>query len=115
MMWIDDRGVAHTVSLPDPQRLMDSAFADSLAALVRLDSEDVEDAVAQAEEEVFESLEDCAIGVDAGSSPGATPPTQILRGAVHDVAQLHAAITMVEFRWRLDAVLALEDVIESLS
>lgn len=84
MMWIDDRGVAHTVSLPDPQQLMDSAFADSLAALVRLDSEGVEDAVAQAEEEVFESLEYCAIGVDAGSSPGATPPTQILRGAVHD-------------------------------
>lgn len=29
-MWIDSRGVSHTVAIPDPRELMDTLFSTSL-------------------------------------------------------------------------------------
>jgi hypothetical protein len=42
---------------------------------------------------------------------GLAPPKKILRGSMEDVAGLLAALERVDQRWRLDAVLALQDYI----
>lgn len=111
-MWVDEHGVAHTVAVPEPKGLMTKSFRSSLDAVVRTDFTGVEDALTTAEEELFET-EPAAVDPSVEARfEGQAPPRKILRGSFRHVPDVLLAIERVDHRWRLDAILALEDYIE---
>ena len=109
-MWIDERGVAHTVALPKPKEIMTKSFRRSLDSLLHTERAQVETVLAGAEETIYEkgSLEPVDRETEAGYE-GRTPPVKVLDGALTDANDLRAAIDNVDPRWRLDVVLALQD------
>ena len=110
-MWVDDDGVAHTVALPKPKQLMTKSFRGSLEPVVQSDPESVEAALETAEEQMFEVKPAAAVPAVEARFEGLPPPRKILRGSVEDVADLLATLERVDPRWKLDAILALQDYI----
>ena len=110
-MWVDDDGVAHTVALPKPKQLMTKSFRGSLQRVVQSDPEAVEVALETAEEQMFEVKPAAAVPTVEAGFVGLPPPRKILRGSLEDVADLLAALERVDPRWKLDAILALQDYI----
>ena len=104
-MWIDSKGVCHTIALPDPTALMTPAFRESFDALLTTDSEAVE---ALIDDESWFVPDFRETGPQA-EFVNRTPPTGLLSAAVASVDDLAATIRSVHVQWRLDVVLALED------
>ena len=111
-MWVSEDGVAHTVSLPKPQQLMTRDFRRALDQLHSRLPVQVEKVLDEAEDSLFS---------DGGVLPddpdvfaqyeGRPPPVKILRGPLTTPEDLAASLDRVEPRWRLDAVMALQDYI----
>ena len=111
-MWVSEDGVAHTVSLPKPQQLMTEKFRLALDHLHSTLPVQVEKVLDEAEDSLFS---------DGGMTPddpdafaqyeGCPPPVKILRGHLTSPEDLAASLDRVERRWRLDAVMALQDYI----
>lgn len=111
-MWIDEHGVAHTVAVPMPGQLMTKSFRFSLDGLLQTDQSAVEDAIAKAEETLFEAQPAAFEPTIEAQFVGLPPPMKVLRGSIRDAADVLAAIGRVDERWRLDAIPALEDYID---
>ena len=106
-MWIDEGGRAHTVAMPDPTRVMAEDFLVSLdALLVVTQRDDVEAVVEQAAGAIFE--QDLS-GLSDASYEAVPAPAGLLTGRVGSLDELRDAIERVSLRWRLDAVLHLDD------
>lgn len=102
--------MAHTVALPDPTEVMDARFVASLDALDTWDTERLTHLIEEAEERLFATnLSDLSRSADF---VGAPPPRGLLSGAVSTAVDVAAAIERVALRWRLDAILALQDHID---
>lgn len=111
-MWVDDRGVAHTVALPSSAELMSDEFRASVDALVDSRQPDVEVLLEDIEERLF-GLDLSGLVVEGVDEfEGAGPPQELLRGTVVTLEELGHRLEQVEIRWRLDAVLALRDYID---
>ena len=111
-MWVDEHGIARTVALPKPKMLMTKSFRGSLEAVVRSDPEAAEVALETAEEQLIETGLMAADPAVEAQFVGLLPPKKILRGSMEDLAALLAALERVDQRWRLDAILALQDYID---
>jgi hypothetical protein len=61
---------------------------------------------------MFEAKPTPAVPAVEAQFVGLPPPRKILRGSVEDMADLMAALERVDQRWRLDAILALQDYID---
>ena len=109
-MWVDDRGVCHTVALPDPTELMSEPFRQSLDQLMLQGQEELDGAIETEEIRFFEER----IGASASASEeavfvAAAPPIALLAEPVETVDDLRQLIRGIDERWRLDALLALDD------
>ena len=106
-MWIDDEGLTHTVALPDPSRLMADDFRTSLDTIAARDRAALRDIVERAESRASQAdwsdLRGSEIHV------GAPAPSDLLHGRVITREDVARALDRVAPRWRLDAILALDD------
>ena len=72
----------------------------------------MEEAAAEAEEAIFEVEPATFDPAVEAEFVGLTPPAKILRRSIRDAEDVLVAIGRVDERWRLDAILALEDYID---
>lgn len=111
-MWIDDDGRAHTVALPDPMVLMTEDFHVSMDALTETHYQQVREVLEQVEAAVFEQDLSSLASADAGSRyQAASAPPGLLTGSVASPQELRQALDRISLRWRLDAVMALDDYV----
>ena len=112
-MWVDEDGVAHTVALPEPQQLMSKSFRRALDQLRRSHPTQIDEILSNAEDAIFS---DGAVTPDEpgvrAHYEGHPPPIEILQGDPRTPDDLAQTINQVEPRWRLDAVLALQDYVD---
>lgn len=109
-MWIDVKGVCHTVALPDPAELMSDEFRHGLDRLISERGEEISDLVSTEEERFYrEHAAGPVSGPEESGFEGLTPPLGLLRGSVTTVEELSARIGAVEHRWRLDVLVALDE------
>jgi hypothetical protein len=106
---MDEGGVAHAVALPDPTQLMSGLFRASLDALVSMRHDEVLELLERVQEETYEQR--WSIPVDPAYEH-ASPPQGLLDVEVWAEDDLEAALKGVDLRWRLDAVLALDDYVD---
>ena len=106
---MDERGVAHTVALPDPAGLMSDRFRASLDAPISVRRPEVSVLLERMEDGIYEQVS--SIPVD-GAYERRSPPKELLDDEVWSEQELEAALEQVDLRWRLDAVLALGDYID---
>jgi hypothetical protein len=108
-VWVDSKGVFHTVALPDPTTLMSEAFQDSLDQLLRTAPDEVAQIV-EAEEMRFYEAGPRVVPSDANEDEfvGVVPP-EVLTEPVTTTADLKSLLGMLDSRWRLDALAALDD------
>ena len=109
-MWVDDQGMCHTVALADPTELMSDIFRQSFGRLMARDQVDLGD-VLEAEQMRF--FEERAVSPLRDSDEtlfvAAVPPLTLLVEPVETVDDLRKLLRGIDGRWRLDALLALDD------
>lgn len=112
-MWVDPKGVAHTVAVLDPATLMDPVFRAALAVLAEHASDDILGLLEECEMAVYDdvavSKQDPEIEEFFEHAP---PPKELLTGTVTSPAALRVAIESTDPRWRLDAVCAVVDFLD---
>lgn len=112
-MWIDADGVAHSVALPDPSDVMSSTFHDDLEALLATDREAVVRIVEKEETRLFEQdLTTLRDPEKEAAFEGLAPPGSLLDGHLSASEDVRAVIERIDWRWRLDAICALDDYID---
>lgn len=109
-MWIDDRGVVHTVALPDPTGLMTPEFRRGFDAMALSHRQELQRVIDAADEEISEA--DLIASADEDQYVACSPPLEILRGDVRRPDDVRLSIQQVSERWRLDVVLALDDYLD---
>jgi hypothetical protein len=109
-VWVDERGVCHTVALPDPTELMSLAFRRSLDQLLAREQEAVATAI-EAEETFFYEERGRAPAQDFNEARfvSVAPPVALMIEPVGTIAELRGLLREVNLRWRLDALAALDD------
>jgi hypothetical protein len=109
-MWIDGQNVCHTVALPDPTNLMSPVFRASFDRLRADRTADIADLL-EWEEDRF--LREKRLAPWSGATErefeGVPPPSGLLRTPVETVEDLRECIQAIDERWRLDALVALDD------
>jgi hypothetical protein len=110
-MWIDDNGVCHTVALPEPRMLMSDAFQQSLERTLTRDREELASAIELEQVRVFGMVKRRVRSADESDFAAAIPPPNLLSQQFNSVNELQRLIRQVDFRWRLDALEAIEDCI----
>jgi hypothetical protein len=111
-IWVSEDGVAHTVSLAKPQQLMTKKFRRALDQLHSMLPVQVERVLDEAEDSLFSDGDAIPDEPDVFAHyEGRPPPVKILRGHLTSPENLAASLDRVERRWRLDAVMALQDYI----
>jgi hypothetical protein len=109
-MWVDDQGVCHTVALPDPRELMSDVFRHSLDQLMVRDQEDLDEVIEIEQMRFFEEREGLLLwDSEEAEFVRAAPPLALLAEPVGTVDHLRQLIRGIDDRWRLDALLALDD------
>jgi hypothetical protein len=109
-VWVDDQGVCHTVALPDPTELMSDVFRQSLDQLIVRAQEYVAEAIEIEETRFFEERARLLVWDSAEAEfVGAAPPKGLMAEPVGTVADLRQLIREIDGRWRLDALLAVDD------
>lgn len=97
--------------MPDPTRVMTEEFRSHLERLLSQGAhEELRDAVEEAQDRVFG--DGLRMTDSEPAYEGKAPPTGLLRDPVESVEDLALAIERVDLRWRLDAILALDDFID---
>lgn len=109
-MWVDGKGVLHTVALPDPTDVMAGEFCRGLDSLLVDEREHLRDIVEDVQTRLLEM--DWSHMNRSEFDVESTPPRDLLHGAVQTSVDVSDAIERVQERWRLDVALALEDYID---
>lgn len=112
-MWKDAAGVAHTVALPEPTSAMTDDFVRSIKSLSEHDRE----LLANAAEEFYDSLDGLLHGIEPREPHGSDEdalPDHFLRGDFASVEAVRAYLDSIQPTWRLDAYLAVEDLLDQL-
>lgn len=97
----------HSVSLPDPTEAMDAEFLGGLNALPESDRSGLVLIIEEAQKRLFAA--DLSRLARSDSYVAASPPFGVLHGRVASPADIAAAIDRVDLRWRLDAIMALDE------
>ena len=114
-MWRGQDGRLHTVALPDPGEVFtDEALAALEQLVAQADFEDVADLVERHELAAVEYWDGRPVDQDA-EAPFAemAPPTGLFDRVVASLSELEAALAVVDPRWGLDVVTALDDLVDS--
>jgi hypothetical protein len=110
-MWIDSAGAFHTVALPDPTVLMSQQFRASLDELCESDQDSVTAVIERAEEQFFEDAQIEEASSLESQYAERIPPI-VLIDPVESVNHLVQMIAEVDYRWRLDVIMALGDYLD---
>ena len=111
-MWRTSDGVTHTVALPNPAQPFTDEAAEAIRKFATAMGQDGWDAL-------LEELADAAIAASdehpfaaeqETEYEAAPPPIGAFTALVSDAEDLRAAVARLPWRWRLDAVLAMEDL-----
>lgn len=109
-MWRTDDGVVHTVAVADPEMLFTEAALESLRALVT----DPDGSVLDVEPIVLTTIDESArLPYDDDSERpfvAASPEPGIFATVVRTEQALVQSLAALDWRWRLDVVLALQDL-----
>ena len=109
-MWLDERGVIHTCAFADPSMVVKDELLADIHRLARADVQAVDDELERLEEEFFESFE---IDYDRNAEDAFVEqwlPMGILAGRASSLVSLRELIAGVDQRWRLDAILVVQDL-----
>ena len=115
-MWIDEKGVVHTVALPHPKTRVDRNFRKFLKAnrsgigkdfFDNLGDQTIEDLLASAASFSTESLEGEAFPVDVKIGEDVSFEAVTVEDAIE------RAVASLPLEWRVDALWILEDVTDS--
>ena len=109
-VWVDEKGVGHTVALPDPTRVMTTDFQESLDALIARDRDAVRTVVEQAESLAYETGWSDLVG--SKTHVEAPAPADLLQGHLATPEDVGVAVDEVVPRWRLDVIMALDDYVD---
>lgn len=113
-MWIDSDGTLHTVALPDPELIMAVGFMSSLGRLASRDPRSVAQLLDSEEELIYERAVDLSgEGILDPELVGAAPPEELLERPVHTIEELRDRIRATPMRWRLDAIMAMADLLDT--
>lgn len=109
-MWVTADGIAHTVALPSPSELLTEPALSAFKNLRKgLGNEQLEELLEDEESAIFDDTpapdtDDTFVGV--------SPPLAVLDGDLSTADLLVATVRAMDQRWRLDVVLALQDLID---
>lgn len=112
-MWKSPDGRANTVALPDPTSAMTSEFVESLRGLEPHGRNVLSTMVEDAQEEFFDLLDDVAPTEPTSPDEDALP-VDYLRGAFTTAEDIADYLKQIDPRWRLDALMAVEDYLDEL-
>lgn len=111
-MWVDGQGACHTVALPDSTFLMSTVFRQSLDQLILGDQEDLAALIEMEQMRFFEEMSAALLWESEETDfVAAAPPLMLLKESVETLEDLRKLIRGIDTRWRLDALLALEDYV----
>lgn len=115
-MWRSADGVLHTVALPDPRPVFSARTLRDVESMIEgLDDERFQDAVEDAELELVEYWSSRAVDPEAEVPFDAAPVSPgTFDVPVADSAELLEALRRIEPRWRLDVLMALQDLLDVL-
>lgn len=108
-MWIDTEGVYHTVAVPDPTALMSPAFRSSLDRLLATLADGVAEVVESEETRFYDDRAGARGVVTIELQFEDVPAPEVLTEPVSSLEDLRSLVRGVAFRWRLDALTALND------
>lgn len=109
-MWVDAEGVCHTVAVPDPTELMSDDFRESLDHLLGEQAGEVFDVISEQEDQFYqEHLANMQTDAQEDNFEGVAPPSGLLGIPIATSDELRHCILAVDRRWRLDAIVALDD------
>jgi len=109
-VWVDNQGVCHTVAWPAPADLMSEDFRQALDRLRGEQAEVVMDLVAAEEDRFYKEQTAFSVsGPEERRFEGVAPPAQLMDRPVETVEELRLLILEIDRRWRLDALIALDD------
>jgi len=113
-MWVTPDGVAHTVALPDPTSAMQDNFTASITSLSEDDRDALSRRILELEDEIFAFIEsrDDAIP-DAPNDEGLLDG--YLQGRFESVDAISDYLGRIELPWQLDALTAVQELLDSLS
>lgn len=112
-MWVDREGVCHSVALPDPTVVMSEVFLEHLGSLLDEGGWSVRNSLEEKEgalftEEFLSRFSDLTVEEDFIDEP---PCRVLLMAPMRTLGDLRESIDGVDPRWRLDAILALQDYV----
>lgn len=112
-MWKTPDGQAHTVALPDPTSAMTHEFIESLHALEPDACIALAEAVEKAQGDFFDLLDD--VEPTEPTSPDEDGlPSEYLQGTFESAEDIAQYLNQIDVRWRLDALLAVEDYLDDI-
>lgn len=110
-MWRGGDGRCHTVAMPDPTLVMTSQFQESLSRLVISNPLALAHVIEEEEQRFYDAAGAGRADAAVEAAFIGVPPPAVLSGAFDTIEGLMAIIEHVDVRWRLDAVMALDDTI----
>lgn len=112
-MWLSKDGVMNTVALPEPATVLGPDFLEGLRVLVTAGREGLSETLDDFEEHLFETSWEYDEAIEH-QFQDAAPHSVLLVSAPKSFSGLRDLLNEVEARWRLDAVMAIQDVMDSL-
>lgn len=114
-MWRTPDGTLHTVALPSPSLLFTDTALDSLTdVLARSGEDELEELIEETEDAVFDLWADRTFEEHVEQAFHAqAAPAGIFTAWVSDRASLVQALEQVDARWRLDVVMAVQDLADA--
>ena len=114
-MWVTADHRLHTVAVPHPEELFTEPALETLVALLAdLGMDAIDEIVETAETNIFELFLDTKVDLDAEAPfAEAAAPIEIFSALVYTRDQLAAAIDDIDLRWRLDVLMALQDLADT--
>lgn len=111
-MWVDEKGVYHTISLPEPEYLMSPGFQESLHRLTAADRVNVLNMLEEEKTRFLEREPAHPAGDDEDEFIEAIPPDGLLAERFDTTSELRALLQRIDERWRLDALFVLDEYVD---
>ena len=115
-MWRSADGVLQTVALPDPRPVFSARALQSIEVLVADEgAERLLGVLEAAELDLVDHWGSQVVELEAETSFKAVPaPDALVDAPITGYSELFGALDQIDPRWRLDVVLAMQDLIDDL-
>jgi hypothetical protein len=109
-MWLDERGVVHTVAVPEPSSVLGPELVSTIATAKRSERKALDRALERLRDSFYESMETqfAPLGVENG-----VPDRGLLADDII-VSDIPACLERVSLIWRIDLIDAVQDVLDGV-